>query len=98
MIQRKNALSAGSQILLNAVSFVQTSFKKTESANTVTKAVVIVCDAVETACRCILEFGHEGPHQCDPRTCGGSWEYDEDDNFIIHSLPIVGRMILGFDD
>lgn len=44
----------------------------------------LTCGLVEASCRCILIRGHEGPHECQ---CEGSWDFDDDGEFILVSLP-----------
>jgi hypothetical protein len=50
---------------------------------------VHVCGAVAASCVCALEPGHDGPHECAPDTCTGSWSGDIDmDDFEVHRLPM----------
>lgn len=45
---------------------------------------VVACGVQESSCGCGLPPGHDGHHVC---PCGGAWEYDADDNFVIVAWP-----------
>lgn len=47
----------------------------------------IICGATEADCHCVLPPDHEGAHECDAGTCGGSWYYDDDGKFHVVALP-----------
>lgn len=42
-----------------------------------------ICGLMEARCRCVLPPAHDGPHECDPVECGGSWVFAEDGGFRI---------------
>lgn len=51
----------------------------------------VVCAAIAYSCACVLDPGHDGPHACNPETCGGSWTGSSDsDEFEVVTYPIVG--------
>ncbi len=48
----------------------------------------VICGATAARCRCVLTPGHDGPHECEPELCGGSWTgSQEDGTFKTVSLP-----------
>lgn len=57
---------------------------------TAAEKVDVVCDTREAECRCVLPPNHDGPHECDPAICGGSWTFGEDGQFRIVRIPRPG--------
>lgn len=55
-------------------------------------AGVVMCDETEASCRCVLGVGHEGPHECDPNICTGSWDW-VDGEFLHRSIPDAGAVM-----
>lgn len=51
------------------------------------------CGRIEAMCVCLRLKEHQGIHGCN---CGGSWSYDDQDNFILGSFPIA-KGIVGAD-
>ena len=47
-------------------------------------AEAVLCGVAESACVCVEDAGHDGPHVCD---CLGSWEYDADGEFRPLTFP-----------
>jgi hypothetical protein len=51
-------------------------------------AALHVCGATAASCVCSLAPDHDGPHECAPDTCTGSWSGSIDmDDFEVHRLP-----------
>jgi hypothetical protein len=48
----------------------------------------VICGAVAASCTCALPVDHDGPHECNPSLCTGSWSGDMDmDDFEVVRLP-----------
>lgn len=52
------------------------------------------CTAAAAHCRCGRLDGHDGPHSCQDRSCGGMWHGDIDtETFEVVRFPMAGMLL-----
>jgi len=59
----------------------------------------LTCGKDAYSCRCVLDHGHAGPHECDA-ACRGSWTFDDRGAFVVVRFPSgeggLPRLLGGF--